>query len=430
MPAGLPGSTPVQNAANPSAGTPVIFDLLSGPKGSPRDNDKDYPNGGNWQTGTGVANNTASTGALSTGIGFGPNVGPQGTKEVQVPNGSTQNFTDDYVPGISRPDKTVVDSTIMYIGGGKTNAVVNGAAQNVPYTAGYGIGAAGSGGSRDAGAGPAFTGFTMKTVTAAADIPVGSPIEAGFVNRSTVPVMNGNHEFGSTTTATVAPSMTKEEKEAVEHDKQVAEQHEKTTRETLERDRQHAERVKADQKKHPVEFTTDESKKAAEAKAPEGEFPVAAKQVENEPHKKPVEGVFRDEEIRQNVEKKMMRPDEAKPSAKENEAKAKSEDERLKEIERKKASEQKLDNLTPEERAKKEREEGATPKDEKNLLVKDLQATAKKEEDRIRKEEEDRKQEQNKPNKADLNVREGADAVKPTAPAPAKQNKPPEPKDK
>jgi len=357
MPAGLPGATKAENKANPSAGTPVIFDLMSGPKGSPRDNDKDYPPGGNWQTGGGVANDNASTGALSTGIGFGPNVGPQGTKEVQVTNGPTYSFTDDYIPGISRPDKTVVDSTIMYIGGGKTSAVVNGAAQNVPYTAGYGIGAAGSGGSRDAGAGPVHTGFTMKTVTASADVPVGSAIEAGFTNRSTVPVMNTNHQFGSTGTASAAPSMTKEEKEAIEHDKKMAER-DKTSRETFERDRQHSERVKADQEKHPVEFTSDESKLAAEAKAPKGEFPVQAKQAEKEPHREPKEGVVRDEEIRQNVEKKTS-PEEVKLLAKEMETAAKKEDERLKEIERKKASEKKLDDLTPEERSKKEREEGA-----------------------------------------------------------------------
>jgi hypothetical protein len=244
MPAGLPGATPVQNAANPSTGTPVIFDLISGPKGSPKDNDKDYA------TGTGVANANASTGGLSTGIGFGLNVGPQGVPNVQITSGPTYNFTDDYTPGITKPDRTAGDGTMMYIGGGKSDAAGKtttdpaGLSRNVPYTAGFGIGAAGGGGSRDAGAGPAFTGFTMKMVTAAADVAAAGVIETGFTNRSGLTIPLGMNQFGSGGTATVAPSMTKEEKDAAEHDRAVAAKALKEASEPEKSDDKEGERLK------------------------------------------------------------------------------------------------------------------------------------------------------------------------------------------
>jgi hypothetical protein len=199
MPAGLPGSTPVQNAANPSLGAAVIFDLMSGPKGAPKENDKDYA------TGTGVANANASTGGLSTGIGFGQTV-------ILDPlyAGTAKNFTDDYTPGVTKPDGTAsADSTYMYIGGGKSTANVGGSAPTVPYTVGFGIGGAGNGGSRDAGAGPAFTGFPIKLVTAAAGVAVDAAVEANWTNRSGKALLTGQSTFGSGTAASVAPAMMK-----------------------------------------------------------------------------------------------------------------------------------------------------------------------------------------------------------------------------
>jgi hypothetical protein len=191
MPASLPGATPVQNAANPSQGSLVIFDLLSGPKGSPLDRD-----------GTSVtAIGPISTGALSTGIGFGspPVIGPLPL----LNNIRYAGFTDDYTPGVTRPDGTAsANSTLMYIGGGKSNA----AGVAVPYTAGFGIGNAGNGASRDAGAGPAFTGFTLKLVTAAAAVAAGAVVEAGWTNRAGFGIGTGDSVFGSAVAASAVPA--------------------------------------------------------------------------------------------------------------------------------------------------------------------------------------------------------------------------------
>lgn len=183
MPAALPGSTAVENAANPSAGLHVCFDLLSGPKGSPFDKDS----AGN-----------ASTGGLSTGIGFGspPIIGLTAPASIVA-----AGFNDDYTPGVTKPDNTAsADSTLMYIGGGKSDA----AGLPVPYTAGFGIGNAGQGGARDAGAGPAFQGFRSKMVTAAGAVANGAVIETGFVNRSGVALVTGQSVFGSATAASGA----------------------------------------------------------------------------------------------------------------------------------------------------------------------------------------------------------------------------------
>jgi hypothetical protein len=217
MPAGLPGSTAVQNAANPSLGSAVSFDLLSGPKGSPFDNDKDYGNAVypffKLDTTTpAVANANASTGALSTGIGMTPQVliGPFSDPLVSNAVRGIRNagFFDDEIPGVSIPAGTSSpDSTIMYIGGGKCTKNVDGLAPPVPYTAGFGIGAAGQGGSRDAGAGPApFTGFAMKMVTAAAGVAIGGVVETGFVNRTGQALLTDQSVFGSSTTASATPA--------------------------------------------------------------------------------------------------------------------------------------------------------------------------------------------------------------------------------
>jgi hypothetical protein len=185
MPASNMGST--SGAGNPSTGKFVVCDLISGPKGSPLDKDT----AGNF-----------STGALSTGIGYGASrvigpVAPQSIKDA--------GFTDDYIPGVSKPDGSgSLNSTYMYIGGGRSNAMSNGIAVTNPYTAGFGIGGFGAGGSRDGGAGPAFTGFKMKMVTGAAAI--GADIEAGFANRSGVAMLAGQSAFGSSDAAAAAIS--------------------------------------------------------------------------------------------------------------------------------------------------------------------------------------------------------------------------------
>ena len=209
MAASLPGSTPAQNAANPSAGHAVIFDALSGPKGSPfggrtlawdADGHPEY---------TPDASNL-STGALSTGIGFGspPIIGltaPASIKEA--------GFTDDYIPGQTAPAGTAYgNSAIMFIGGGRCDPPAEGpgsdgiAAPN-PYTAGYAVCMAGNGGSRDGGAGPAFTGFPIKTVTASGTVANGSAVETGWLNRSGVSITAGQSVFGSSTSVVAAPSL-------------------------------------------------------------------------------------------------------------------------------------------------------------------------------------------------------------------------------
>jgi hypothetical protein len=209
MPAGLPGSSPAQNQTNPSLGVAVIFDLLSGPKGSPFDNDKDYANAVSPffkqdTTTAAVANLNCSTGALSTGIGMTPEtlMGPPAAVTI-----GRAGFTDDYKPGISTPlPADSPNSTYMYIGGGKCTKNVDGLAPVVPYVAGFGIGAAGSGGTRDQGAGPAYTGFTMKLVTATASVANGAAVEAGFLNRVGFGIGIGDSVFGVSNVASAVPS--------------------------------------------------------------------------------------------------------------------------------------------------------------------------------------------------------------------------------
>jgi hypothetical protein len=191
---GAANSAPV---ANPAIGANVLMNPFGGPKGSPLDKDS--------------ANN-ASTGALCTGIGFGANC--------QLPGGITTfqtatrpaNFNDDYTPGLTKPDMTAaVDSRLVAIGGGK-NVLTAGAGADwsratsapVPYTAGFALEGFGGGGSRDAGAGPVFTGFPIKSVTAAADIAVAGVIETGFVNRSGAILKSGSSQFGSASAAQAA----------------------------------------------------------------------------------------------------------------------------------------------------------------------------------------------------------------------------------
>jgi len=174
------------SAANVANGRSVLMSPYSGPTGSPFDNDS----AGNY-----------STGALTTGIGFGcPHVvgltAPQSIKDA--------GFTDDYTPGLTLPDGSGASGSILTaIGGGKSEATANGIAPTVPYNA-QPLLNFGNGGSRDAGAGPAFTGFSTKMVTATATVANGAAIEAGWANRSGVSLTSGQSAFGSSTTASSA----------------------------------------------------------------------------------------------------------------------------------------------------------------------------------------------------------------------------------
>ena len=193
-----PTTAPV---ANPSVAHPVLMSPFSGPKGSIGDKD---------------SSNNASTGGLSTGIGFGlDNSRPGITKLYAAVAGieqHLQNYTDDYTPGVTLPNGVAAtDSRLVAIGGGK-NVMTAGSGTDwsratsapVPYTAGFGLMAWGNGASRDGGAGPAFTGFGLKAVTAAADVAAAAVIETGFVNRSGVVLKQGLSQFGSASAASAA----------------------------------------------------------------------------------------------------------------------------------------------------------------------------------------------------------------------------------
>src|SRR5262245_64474492 len=101
MPASLPGDTLVNNLANPSAGPFVTMDPLSGPKGSPFDVRKIA----SWSAGSptysnDAANQTPSTGGLSTGIGIGASVVGQTPEAATGPTSILrQGFNDNDIPG-------------------------------------------------------------------------------------------------------------------------------------------------------------------------------------------------------------------------------------------------------------------------------------------------------------------------------------------
>lgn len=205
--------------SNPSAGSVVIMSPFSGPKGSPFDATKFNPT---TQVEEADPDNM-STGALSTGIGFGPNNVIENVNLFGqiLPGSPGGGFDDNYTPGISMPASTeavpvlATTAILTAIGGGKS-AIVNGtgpggngtpvgtfSSQPAPYVA-QPLLAFGNGAARDAGAGPAFTGFGMKTVTAIADVANGAVVETGFVNRSGVTIRPGHSVFGSSTTASPA----------------------------------------------------------------------------------------------------------------------------------------------------------------------------------------------------------------------------------
>jgi hypothetical protein len=194
MPAGLPGSSVSDNAANPNKGATVMFDPVSGPKGAPLDARTISGWTFNGVTANGMptyAADTAnaSTGALATGIGFGLAVGPAGLQGV-VGTGTdrddTGNFTSQAIPGTSLPSNVAApDATLLYIGGGKSSVTGASTPRAVSQLtcAGGGRYLPGvvAGASRDAGGG---AGFGTKLVIAAADIAFGSVIVAGHLNRA------------------------------------------------------------------------------------------------------------------------------------------------------------------------------------------------------------------------------------------------------
>jgi hypothetical protein len=205
MPASLPGDTAANNrTGNPSAGLPVLLDPLSGPKGSPLDRD---------------STGNASTGGLCTGLGFGASVrvGPVAPQSL-----AAAGFNDEQVPGTKPaylpppPAGTVglntTDSTMLYIAGGRMQPNPDPVAAfkvpytPKPYTVGVALCAAGNGAARDGGAGPVFTGFAMKAVTASADVANGAAVESGFANRSGATLKSGASTFGVATAALAAPA--------------------------------------------------------------------------------------------------------------------------------------------------------------------------------------------------------------------------------
>lgn len=223
MPASIPGATRAQNLANPSTGQFVIFDPISGPKGSPLDGRTISGYDANRMPIYVADPTNFSTGALSTGIGIGANALISGPATPPV-NIYRAGWNDNMVPGkkiatyAAAPAVAVVatdafNSTMLYIGGGR---MVAGTADDIrtgrpyvpsPYTAGVAIFGAGNGGSRDAGAGPAFTGFALKMVTAAGAVADGAVVETGFTNRSGRALVTGDSVFGSEVAATAAPAM-------------------------------------------------------------------------------------------------------------------------------------------------------------------------------------------------------------------------------
>lgn len=211
MPAGLPGTAAATNTGgNPAAGNFVLMSPLSGPKGSPKDTD----NAGN-----------ASTGALSTGIGYGSP--PVINVLTNSDNANTpakairrEGWEDDVIVGAkySYTPASIAVGDMTMIGGGRSQ-LVNGTGPNgngtpagtqvsvpQPYTAGTLLLGAGQGGNRDAGAGPAFTGFTTKPVTATGTVANGAAVEAGWVNRSGVTIATTDSVLGSASAASAAPA--------------------------------------------------------------------------------------------------------------------------------------------------------------------------------------------------------------------------------
>ena len=214
-------------------GNSASFSPFSGPKGSPFDALMYPSNIANPILSQRVANTADhSTGALSTGIGFESTDNGQLVAGITTGNlvvttggttkgipangpGSLNGFTDDYQPGITLPSgASATLATMLAIGGGKSTitAVAGDVAKGLSVVSPYNVQPIldmGVGGSRDAGAGPAFTGFSLKSVTATAPVAQGAVIETGFVNRtapaaSGISLATGLSAFGSNTATSAA----------------------------------------------------------------------------------------------------------------------------------------------------------------------------------------------------------------------------------
>lgn len=203
-----PSTNPV---ANPSLGMQVLMSPFSGPKGSPFDNDVQQ----DLITGVKTANpNNASTGALNTGIGYGVNVELPSIPGVfnATTGQASSGFDLNDQPGLTMPDGSApTDARLIAIGGGKNTITKPGSDTDysrgvsgpVPYVA-QPLLAFGNGAARDAGAGPAYTGFGTKLVQTAAAIADGAVLATGWTNRSGATVPNGGYQFGISTTASPA----------------------------------------------------------------------------------------------------------------------------------------------------------------------------------------------------------------------------------
>jgi hypothetical protein len=204
-------------------GNSATLSPFSGPKGSPFDA-LEYPKGTYQPIPSQRVAKTDdhSTGALSTGIGFETTdsgdlvAGLSGTLYTATNAASVNSFSDNYIPGQTLPSGSLATGAILTaIGGGRSTITAGagtdwskGTSNPNPY-ASQPLLDMGLGGSRDAGAGPAFTGFSLKLVTASAAVAQGAAIEAGWVNRtapaaSGISLKGGNHAFGSSTAASPA----------------------------------------------------------------------------------------------------------------------------------------------------------------------------------------------------------------------------------
>jgi hypothetical protein len=195
MPACNPGS--LTSDTNPSTGHPVIMDPFSGPLGSPFDTD---------------TSGNCSTGALSTGIGFGldSHVKVQGGAQI-----ADIGVADSYIPGVTMPDGTTAATlaTLLLIGGGycdATDIANDGIATPNPYAV-QAIGAFGNTQPRDGGGTfddpdyvAPFQAFGMKIVTAAADVAAAGVIETGYKNYTGQTLKQTFSQFGGHTTANSA----------------------------------------------------------------------------------------------------------------------------------------------------------------------------------------------------------------------------------
>ena len=234
MPAGLPGSNYADNQGNPNKGQSVLFDPASGPKGSPFDHKvitswtPVAPSGAGGMPilGAGSGDSVLSTGALSTGIGFGLNTevpggvdGVVGTGTTPVDLDSTGNFSSQYIPGTSLPSLAAAgDARLLYIGGGKSDAAGVATPRAVSQLCAAGGGrylpSVVAGASRDGGTNQ---GFGTKLVIATGATAFGAAIVAGFTNRSSIgddftgeqaqlSLASAQAQFGSAGTAAPVPS--------------------------------------------------------------------------------------------------------------------------------------------------------------------------------------------------------------------------------